>query len=210
MKRPWLAAMLLAIVCLAGCGKTQTLAQNTWQRVDYLPADMAVEFLAALDLTPGEIAMADTGALGIVRELTFTEDGTCRFGCSSDATRSLARAYLDTLFTTLAANPADLAGDYNETFGVDMSAMDEDACKAFYAEIFACADYEALLDHLADAMFDYGALSAAGEVRQFTARGGKLFFTDSDGADLGCVKFTLADDGLTLHYGTTTEDYKKA
>ena len=210
MKKRWLAAALLAIFCLAGCGKTEKLAQNPWQRVEYLPAETAVSFLTALDLTPGEIAMADTDSLPIVRELTFTEDGSCSFGCSGEATRPLARSYLDTLFTALAADPAAFAGEYDEAFGVDMAAMDADGCKAFYAEIFGCKDYEALLDHLADALFDYDALNAAGEVRQFAIRGGKLFFTDAAGADLGCVKFTLTENGLTLDYGDTVEEYKKA
>jgi hypothetical protein len=210
MKKGWLAAVLVSVLCIAGCGKTEALTENTWQRVDYLPAETAVSFLTGLDLTPGEISMADADSLPIVRELTFTEDGSCRYGCSSEETRPLVHEYLNGLFTALAANPAALAGEYDDAFGVDMASMDADACKAFYAEIFGCEDYEALLDHLTDALFDYEALDAAGETRQFTRRGGKLFFTDSDGADLGCVDFTLTENGLTLDYGNTVEEYKKA
>ena len=86
----------------------------------------------------------------------------------------------------------------------------KEAIDKAYPGVDTGLDYEALLDHLADALFDYDALNAAGELRQFAIRGGKLFFTDAAGADLGCVDFTLTENGLTLDYGDTVEEYKKA
>jgi len=214
MKKKTLAALMLALLTVlsfTGCGgKTQALTRQPWQRLEYLPAATAGEVLAALDLAPEEIARADLNRLALLRTAEFTAKGDFRFGCSGEGTKMLARQYLDTLFSALAADPAPLAPLYDEGWQVDMAAMTAEECKAFYAELFGCGDYDALLDHLSAALFDYEALARQGESGHFDRRGDRLFLTDETGGELGYVEFSLGDSSLTLYFAQATQEYTPA
>lgn len=206
-----LTLALLTVLSLVGCGgKTRALAQHAWQRLEYLPAATAEEFLAGLDLTPTEIARADLNGLALLRTAEFSAKGGYRFGCHAEGTQMLARQYLDNLFTALAADPAPLAPLYDEAYRVDMASMTAEECKAFYAEIFGCQDYDALLEHLSAALFDYDALARQGESGHFDRRGDRLFLTDEAGGDLGYVEFVLTENSLTLYFGQTVREYTPA
>lgn len=206
-KRSRLILFLLLLVLLSGCSAPDALTAAPWQRVEYLPTDTAEDFLRALDFTGTEIAKADLSTLGIVRTAAFTAQGDYRFGCDAEATKALARDYLDSFLSELCSDPAGLSELYHETYGADMAAMTAEECQSFYAGLFGCADYEALVHHLADALFDYQALAAWSESGRYDCRGKRLFLSDSQGSDLGYVEFSLSDAALTLRYGDTTQTY---
>jgi len=203
-KRIYTILLLLAALLLAGCGKADALTEGRWQRVEYLSAEAAEDFLRALDFTEEELALADLTALGTVRQVEFTPEGSYTFSCDAAATRALARAYLDGFLTALTAEPSVLAAVYGE----DVAAMTAEECRGFYAQLFGCADYEELTDHLADALFDYEALAAWNESGHYDAQGSRLSFTGPDSTDRGDVGFTLTADSLTLTYGSTAEEYR--
>lgn len=208
--RKTICFLLITILLLAGCGKADALSQSPWQRTQELPAGSGAEFLSALDFTPEEIALSALGEPATVQQIAFTAQGTYRLTCDAEATRALTRDYLDTFLSALCANPAALSAVYNESFGVDMAAMSEAECRDFYAEIFGCEDYEALLDHLTDAFYDYEALAAWGEAGSYTIRGKMLFLSDTAGVERGYVDFALTEDSLTLTYADKTLEYRKA
>lgn len=199
---------LLVLVGLSGCAEADALRQGRWQRVEPMPEGAAAEFLSALDFTAEEIALADPAGPGIVRQVSFTAGGEYRFSCHREATRALVRAYLDDFFTALCADPAALAPVYDASHGADMAALDPEGCRAFYAGIFGCADYAALLDHLTDAFYDYEALAAWEETGDYSLRGSRLYLSDPEGNDRGYVEFELTENALTLYYAQGREEYR--
>jgi len=206
-KRIWFLLILSLLLC--GCGKADALCETPWQRTEPLPAGTTEKFLAALDFTPEEIALAQPGEAAIVAQIAFTEEGTYRLSCDSEATRALTREYLADFLAGLCADPAALSGIYDEAFGVDMAPMSETECRDFYAEIFGCENSDGLLDHLTDAFYDYETLAAWEETGSYTLRGGKLFLSDAAGAERGCVEYELSETALTLSYADKTLEYRK-
>jgi len=206
-KRIWFLLILSLLLC--GCGKADALCEAVWQRSEPLPAGTGETFLAALDFTAEEIALAAPAEPAIVEQIVFTGEGAYRIACHSEATRALTREYLDGVLTALCADPAALSGVYDAAFGVDMAAMSEAECRDFYVGIFGCEDYDGLLDHLTNAFFDYEALAVWEETGSYTLRGGKLFLTDAAGAERGCVEFALSENTLTLIYADKTLEYRK-
>ena len=207
-----LTLALLLSLALCGCGNSKTmeaLTGNTWCTTEYLSEQEAAELLENMDFYESEIAMADLSAVGAAKILEFSGDKTYRFLCDAEATRAMARNYLDDFISTLARNRAQLTGDYNEAMGVDVAAMTEEEFKVFYAELFGSADYPELLDYLAANFFDYSSIPEILESGTFSLSDERIFFIPEGETEEVYVEHVLTDSTLTITYADGVEVYTK-
>lgn len=200
-----LLLVLVLVLSLSACGLSTKDLAHKWVMIDNYTEDGARENLEAFGFYENEVALADLTCIGAVRYLTFGSDGTYSFIYDEEETHEKLVAYYDSFITNLYNNKDKLVDDYTAEVIDELS--DEETFKEFYAYMFSCETYEALLDALADDTFDFtdtteqGTYKLAGKTVVLYENGG------SDGATIGVA---LEGNTLTITYTDGTEVYTLA
>lgn len=201
-------ALLLALVMvltLTACGLSTKDLAHKWVMMDNYTEDGARENLVAFGFYEEEIALADLTCIGAVRYLTFGTDGTYSFIYNEEETHEKLVAYYDNYITNLFNNRDKLVDDYGADVIDELS--DEETFKEFYAYMFSCETYEALLDALADDTFDF---SEANEQGTYKLTGDTVILYESGGSDGATIGVALEGNSLTITYTDGTEVYTMA
>lgn len=201
-------ALLLALVMvltLTACGLSTKDLAHKWVMMDNYTEDGARENLEAFGFYEEEIALADLTCIGAVRYLTFGTDGTYSFIYNEEETHEKLVAYYDNYITNLFNNRDKLVDDYGADVIDELS--DEETFKEFYAYMFSCETYEALLDALADDTFDF---SEANEQGTYKLTGDTVILYENGGSDGATIGVALEGNTLTITYTDGTEVYTMA
>lgn len=201
-------ALLLALVMvltLTACGLSTKDLAHKWVMMDNYTEDGARENLEAFGFYEEEIALADLTCIGAVRYLTFGTDGTYSFIYNEEETHEKLVAYYDNYITNLFNNRDKLVDDYGADVIDELS--DEETFKEFYAYMFSCETYEALLDALADDTFDF---SEANEQGTYKLTGDTVILYENGGSDGATIGVALEGNTLTITYTDGTEVYTLA
>lgn len=201
-------ALLLALVMvltLTACGLSTKDLAHKWVMMDNYTEDGARENLEAFGFYEEEIALADLTCIGAVRYLTFGTDGTYSFIYNEEETHEKLVAYYDNYITNLFNNRDKLVDDYGADVIDELS--DEETFKEFYAYMFSCETYEALLDALADDTFDF---SEANEQGTYKLTGDTVILYENGGSDGATIGVALEGNSLTITYTDGTEVYTLA
>ena len=201
-------ALLLALVMvltLTACGLSTKDLAHKWVMMDNYTEDGARENLEAFGFYEEEIALADLTCIGAVRYLTFGTDGSYSFIYNEEETHEKLVAYYDNYITNLFNNRDKLVDDYGADVIDELS--DEETFKEFYAYMFSCETYEALLDALADDTFDF---SEANEQGTYKLTGDTVILYENGGSDGATIGVALEGNTLTITYTDGTEVYTLA
>lgn len=201
--------LALTVCLLSGCGsnKIEALA-GTWSATFADDESEALSVLESVDAYPEEIALADLGSLEYAKTYVFNDDMSYSFYLDPQSTKACVVEFFQGFFADLYAGRDALKTVYE----ADISAMSQEEFHQFYADIYGYADYDALIDALAENVYDYEKLKAPYETGTFSFDGNKLMCTISGESISEAVAYSISADGttLTLTFADATEVFTKA
>lgn len=200
-------AVLLLCCCLAGCGGSNVDLTGRWESVFYYDSESIEAELKAWDFYDEEIALLDTGSVGICEVLELNADMTYTITCDAAKTMEMTREFYNNAFTIFYENREQLQSLYEE----DFVSMTEDEFKLYYANLYGASSFDSLMYMLAGTLDDYAYLEEDAEVGTYRISINRIYFTIDGTSEEEYVSFRTGDDGsLTLDYTDTTVTYTKA
>lgn len=209
-----LLCLLLAVMLVAGlcaCSDADRIAQvaGTWKTEYAKTSEEKQDLLESIELYEEEIALVDSVLYG-AKTVTFNTDKTYSFSKNPEDIKACVRKFFDKMFNDLYEGRADLENCYKESHNTDISLLDEEAFKMFYAKLYSAETYDALLDKLADGAYNYDKMGAF-ETGTFNITSKRINFDTTGEEDDGYVEYEFLDDGmLRLKFSDDYEVYKKA
>jgi len=212
MKKARMILTLLLVLTLGAslcaCGnnaeKMEALA-GTWTMTAVESDAQFMEYMESIEAYDEEIALADKSSLKYVKLVTFDAKGNYSFADDAAATKKCLREFYEGYFASLYAGRTTLNAVYETTF----DNMTEAEFQQFYAEVYDCANYEALLDLLTEGAYDWEAKEAPWETGTYTIRSNRIYCTISGEAKAEYINYSISGDTLTLTYSNLEEVYTR-
>lgn len=201
-----LALLLAASLCAcdSGAEKMEALA-GTYTMTAVETEDLVMELMESIEAYDEEIALVDKSSLKYVQLVTFDAKGNYSFADDPAATRQLVREFYEGYFAALYAGRTTLNAVYETTF----DNMTEAEFQQYYAEVYDCTNYEALLDLLTENAHDYEALEEPWETGTYTIRGNRIYCTITGESQAEYITYSLDGNTLKLTYSDSEEVYTK-
>ena len=200
------AALSMALFC--GCESTEdkmAALSGTWTMVMPDTAEQAQILLDSIELYPEEIALIDLNSLEQVRSVTFDMSGNYSFGYDVDGTMECVRDFYLRAFDAMYEGRATLSASYEQ----DFENMTREEFNQFYAELYAAADYDTLIDLFVDNAYDTDALAQPYETGTYTIKGSILLCTITGESKAESLPYEIEGDTLTLHFSDVDETYTR-
>ena len=178
---------------------------GTWTMTAYDSEEQVLELMESIEAYDEEIALVDKSSLQYEKQVTFDAKGNYSFADDPVAARQYAREFYEGYFAALYAGRTTLNTVYQTTF----DNMTEAEFQQFYADVYDCANYAALLDLLVENAHDYTALEQPWETGKYEIRGNRIYFTITGETDAAYISYTLEGDTLTLTYSDGVEIYTR-
>ncbi len=209
-----IAAALLAgmLLLLTGCksqveveAEVHNALRGSWSANISCSPQTTADLLDNIDLYDEERELIDMNGPELVKIARFA-DGEYRFEVDTAAVRENVRTFYGAVFSALYENRTKLNTLYKKTFD-DMSQAD---FKTFYAELYGYADYETMLDALADEAFDYEAMNVV-ETGVYTVEGENMIYCtpNESHASAGTLRVSVRGDGLNIAFAGGDEAYRR-
>ena len=211
MKKTLTLALILVMLCCLFCGceteadKIAAIA-GRWETVNYYSSDSVAQSLENLDLYEEEIALLDTGAIGIVDVFEFTTDKTYTMTVDAEESIAMVDAYFRNAFATFYENRDKLASCYT----ADIVSMTEEEFKQFYVDMYGQTDFDALINMFVYSLTDEEYLLEDTEYGSFRIASGKIFCKALGESEESYITYTVEGDTLTLTFTNKTEVYKRS
>lgn len=202
-----IALVLSLLGCLCACDSTEKMEalSGTWTMTAVDSEAQFMEFMESIEAYDEEIALADKSSLKYVQLVTFDAKGNYSFADDVAATKKCLREFYEGYFAALYAGRTTLNAVYKTTF----DNMTEAEFQQYYAELYNCANYTALLNQLTEGAYDWDAKEAPWETGKYKIRGNRIYFTMSGDTDAEYISYTLKGDTLTLSYSNGEEVYTR-
>ena len=160
----------------------------------------------AIDLYDEEKALV-TGPLYTAKVVCFKDDGSYYFTEDPDGVKQYVRDFYKQMFAQMYAGRASLVTTSAE-YGTDLSQLTEEEFYKFYADLYSYASFEALLNGLAENVYDYDNFEPY-ERGTYTVGSKKINFDATTDADDGVAEYKVDGDKLTITYSDGSETYTK-
>lgn len=202
-----LALVLLLAVSLCACDSAEKMEalSGTWTMTAVDSEAQFMEFMESIDAYDEEISLADKSSLKYVQLVTFDAKGNYSFADDVAGNKKCIRDFYEGYFAALYAGRTTLNAVYKTTF----DNMTEAEFQQYYADVYNCASYTALLDLLVENAYDWEAKETPWETGKYKIRGNRIYFTISGDSDAEYISYTLKDDTLTLSYSNGEEVYTR-
>ena len=203
-----LALVLVLAVSLCACDnsaeKMEALA-GTYTMTAVESEAQFMEYMESMDAYDEEIALADKSSLKYVQLVTFDAKGNYSFADDVDATKKCLREFYEGYFAALYAGRTTLNAVYETTF----DNMTEAEFQQFYAEVYNCANFAALMDQLTEGAYDWDAKRTPWETGKYKIRGSKIYYTITGETKSEYTDYVLDADTLKLTYSDSVEVYTR-
>lgn len=208
----------LLILCLVtvlvagmfcGCENTQAKMEalsGTWTMTAVDSEEQVMILLEAIDLYEEEIALVDMGSLNYVQIVEFDMDGNYRFAYDVEGIREHVRNFYNGVFDAMYEGRTTL----NEVYGVEFDDLTQEEFRQGFAELYAAADYDAMIDQFTEYAYDYAALAEDLETGTYTIVGDSIMCTIAGETQAEALGYAIDGDSLTLTYADAEEVYTKA
>jgi len=202
-------AALMLMALLGGCTDTRRKEKlaGTYMLVALESEAQIHSLLESIDACDEEIALVNKHSLYSIRLMTFTAGGTYTMSYDVESTKAYVRTFYQKYFDALYEGRTTL----NEVYGKTFDEMDQADFRQFYADLYGCKDYSALLDRLVANAYQYETLQDPWQVGTYTTEVGKLFCTPN-GEETNkdeYIVYTLEENFLTLTYANNTDVYTR-
>lgn len=201
-------AVVMAFGLFTGCESMEdkiAALSGTWSMTVADSEEQAQSLLENIDLYEEEIALIDLTSLEYVRQVTFDTEKNYSFAYNADSTKECVRAFYVSAFDALYENRASL----NSVYEVEFDAMTEEEFQQFYAELYAIADFAALIDEFTENAYDYEALAEAWETGTYTIKGDDIMCTITGETQAESLGYSIDGDVLTLTFSDAVQVYYK-
>ena len=165
--------------------------------------------LESIDLYEEEIALVDKTSLRYAWIFEFDTAGNIRQAQPVEENKALVREFYEGMFDAFFDGRASLDDLYED----DLSSMNQDEFKLFYAELYGFDTFEALLDQFVQNAYVYDEWT---DLRNgtFTFDSNRLSIIDSVEGENGLpssysIIYKLEGDTLTLTYSDGVEVYTR-
>ena len=202
-----LALVLALLGCLCACDSTEKMEAlaGTYTMTAVDSEAQFMEFMESIEAYDEEIALADKNSLKFVKLVTFDAKGNYSFADDVAGNKKCLREFYEGYFAALYAGRTTLNTVYETTF----DNMTEAEFQQYYAEIYNCSNYAALLDTLVENAYDWEAKEAPWETGKYKIRDNRIYFTMTGDSDAEYISYTLKGDTLTLTYSNAEEVYTR-
>lgn len=202
-----MAILLLGIFsgCGVDSGKLDALV-GTWTTHVDEEEEYILEVLTFFELYEDEIALVETTGMQLVKVVEFHADRTYSFRYDGEGTRAAVRSYLEGVFQTLYEKREQLDALYEASFAL----YSQEAFQQFYAALYEKESFDALLDSMADEVYDYTVLDQPYETGTFKLLGNRIYCTKTGETEANYLEYTVTDTALELVYLEGSEVYQKA
>lgn len=205
-----LLCVILAIFLLTACdGSTQEEIEalsGTWVTWEEDTAEQAELLLESIQAYEEEIALADMSSLEVAMLVEFDVEGNYRFAFDADSTRQCVRNFYLAFFEELYEGRVTL----NQVYGQTFDDMTREAFYGFYAQLYACTDFDAMLDLFTENAYDYESLGEDIEYGTYTIVGEQIVCTPSGEEQAESIGYEIVGDTLKLIYADAEEIYTRA
>lgn len=209
MKRIIALALVLVMLCaLCGCEsnaqKMEALC-GRWEMVTYLDVETAQSALELLEFYPEEIALLDLNSMGLIMTVEFTQDGTYEFAFDLDGSLEFMGSYYRSVVEDIYNGREQLTA----TYGEDIVNLTLEEFQQYYAELFALADYDALIQYFLETSLDYDYLQETVEKGTFRIASNTILCTIDGEEEAESMGYSIEGNTLTLTYVNGEEVYTK-
>ncbi|MBQ6839479.1 MAG: hypothetical protein IJO45_02165 [Oscillospiraceae bacterium] len=208
----FLLSVLLAATLLCACESTEekyAALAGTWIMYEQDSEEQVMVLLESIDLYEEEIALVDKTSLRYAWIFEFDTAGNIRQAQPVEENKALVREFYEGMFDAFFDGRASLDDLYED----DLSSMNQDEFKLFYAELYGFDTFEALLDQFVQNAYVYDEWT---DLRNgtFTFDSNRLSIIDSVEGENGLpssysIIYKLEGDTLTLTYSDGVEVYTR-
>ena len=150
----FLLSVLLAATLLCACESTEekyAALAGTWIMYEQDSEEQVMVLLESIDLYEEEIALVDKTSLRYAWIFEFDTAGNIRQAQPVEENKALVREFYEGMFDAFFDGRASLDDLYED----DLSSMNQDEFKLFYAELYGFDTFEALLDQFVQNAYVY-------------------------------------------------------